>query len=282
MSTELVFVVLACGLYLLATGVALWRFFRPAEGRDDRVVLRMALAAGLCLTGALVTRALDADRLPAFGVFESLAWYAVTVTLAYAYLAARYGLRGIAALVLPFICVIIGCALPAVSATQQVSRDIQSVWLVLHIITAFIGYGFLTMVSVLAVAYLIQDRNLKRKQLGAAFLRLPSLETLDQLMHRLIGFAFLMFSCAIVVGIALTHIIGWGTKWLTDPKVACTATAWLAYAALFHMQQGADQHGRRVAWVAVLGLVCALFAFLGVHLVARSMHDFVFMPVVTR
>ena len=282
MSQEFILVVLAGILYLVASGFALMRFFQPAAPDVDRAVLRGALLAALCLTAALATRALDAARIPAFGAFEVLACYAVTVTVAYAYLTTRYALRGMAALVLPFVCVVVGCAVTAVSDSQFVSRDIQSLWLALHIVTAFVGYGFLTIISALAVAYLIQDRNLKRKHLGAVFLRLPPLETLDHLMHSLIGFAFLMFSCAIVVGIALTHILGWGARWLTDPKIACTAAAWLAYAALFHMQRGADQHGRRVAWVAVLGFVCALFAFLGVHLVAQSMHDFVFMPAVHR
>ena len=111
--------------------------------------------------------------------------------------------------------------------------------------TAFCGYGLFTIESVVAAAYLLQDRNLKRRNFGPVYRNLPALETLDRVMFELIGPAFLLFSVSIAMGVGLAHVNKWGVRWTTDPKVLATGFTWLVYGVLFHLRRGADRHGRR-------------------------------------
>ena len=235
----------------------------------------MSLAAA-CLAAVLVVRGWRTGRIPAFGVFEVLVWYGLAVTLAYLALALRHETRGIAGILLPGVTLVVLGSLAAVGVPAvAVDSEILSFWLGLHIVTAFLGYGLFTLESVLAVAYLIQDRNLKRKQFGALFQRLPSLETLDRLMYEQIGLAFLLFSFSMALGVVLARTRGWGAAWATDPKVAGAAATWLVYAILFHLRLAADRHGRKMALVALIGLACVVITFVGVHLIAASVHDYV-------
>jgi ABC-type transport system involved in cytochrome c biogenesis permease subunit len=215
-------------------------------------------------------------RIPAFGVFEALVWYAFAVTVAYISLAARHETRGVCGFLLPFVTVVVAGSLPAIATPVVVEPGIQSAWLGLHIATAFLGYGFFTLESVLALAYLVQDGNLKRKSFGALFQRLPSLEALDHLMREQISVAFVLFSFSLAMGVVLAHQRNWGAAWVTDPKVAGAAATWLVYALLFHLRLAADRHGRRMAQVALAGLACVLVTFFGVHLLTSSLHEFIF------
>jgi len=129
--------------------------------------------------------------------------------------------------------------------------------------------------GVLASAYLVQDRNLKHKRFGLVWERLPALETLDHLMGWQLGLGFLLLTGSILLGITQIWRNSGGGEWLTDPKVGATAVTWILFAVLVHMRASAKRHGRNMAVVTIAGLLCLLFAFIGVHLVTNSVHSFV-------
>ena len=124
--------------------------------------------------------------------------------------------------------------------------------------------------SITAAVYLVQDNNLKHKRFGVVWERLPSLETLDVAMSRLVGVALVMLTVSIILGFALVRTSGGGDEWYTDPKVAATVVTWILLAIFVHMRASSGRHGRGIALMAVIGLACLLFAFIGVHLVSSS------------
>jgi len=149
------------------------------------------------------------------------------------------------------------------------------VWLGLHVGAAFVGYAMFTLSSLLAIAYLIQDHNLKRKTFGVTFDRLPALEVLDHLMHRHMRIAFLLLTASIAFGVRLVDLDGGGPEWIADPKVAATLATWLVYAMLLHVRGNVGRHGRKIAIATIIGLLFVLFTFVGVHVLVDSQHSFV-------
>jgi len=275
MTVQTALLAISMGCYVGASLAAVWALVRrPAVG--DRATLIAVSFGGAALTVVLVARGVSAGRFPAFGFFEAISWYVLATTFAFVYVSLRHQMRGVSALLVPLVTILLAGSLRSVAAAVEVDSDLSTIWLGLHVVTAFIGYGLFTLEGVLAAVYLVQDRNLKRKHFGRLFHGLPSLEGLDRLMYSLVGFAFLMFSVSIGLGILLAHMYRWGTIWLTDPKVAATAATWVVYAILFHLRLGADRHGRKVAIVALIGLALVLFTFVGVHLATESLHNYVF------
>jgi ABC-type transport system involved in cytochrome c biogenesis permease subunit len=114
------------------------------------------------------------------------------------------------------------------------------------------------------------------------FHRLPSLEALDELMRELVGAGFLALTVSIVLGFVLARLNDWGWGWLADPKIVATLVTWVVYAVLFHLRAAQHRHGRKMAIVALVGLACVLFSFLGVHWVSDSVHNFVTSAASTR
>ncbi|OVE73872.1 hypothetical protein BVX94_02520, partial [bacterium B17] len=214
-------------------------------------------------------------RIPAFGRFESITWYSLSLTLAYLHLSFKHKLQGISGILLPLVTVMLILAAPGVNLKYSTDTSWPAIWLSLHVVTAFIGYALFSLAGILAGCYLIQDNNLKQKRFGNVFERLPSLETLDSLMRRQIAFAFITFTASIVFGIVLIQYSGNANDWYTDPKIAATAATWFVYAILLHLRTGGDRHGKKIAIATILGILLVIFTFIGVHMIAESTHDFV-------
>jgi ABC-type uncharacterized transport system permease subunit len=269
----------AAALYTVAAILALRSALRteaPARPAEPAQSAAAALGA-LCLGVGLVLHGSRLGMFPAFGAFEAASWYAMAVTVSYLLVIQRHDIRALAAFLFPYLAVLVLVALSQIAVTPTIPANLRTAMLGLHVATAFAGYGLFTIESVVAAAYLLQDRNLKRRHFGALFQKLPALDTLDRVMFELIGPAFFLFTVSIAMGVVLAHLNKWGVRWTTDPKVLATGFTWLVYGVLFYLRCSADRHGRKVAWVAVLGFLCILLAFLGVHLLAQSMHNFGFL-----
>ncbi len=274
MSADVLLSIVACALYAVGTVLAIAHARDPAvpRGQDILVVAGSALA---CLLGALAVRGLRLGVFPAFGPFEAAVWYAAATTAAYLHVGLRREvLRTLSAVLLPCLGAIVAAGLSRAGGPGRPADAVHGPIVGLHVTAAFAGYGLFTLEGLLAAAYVVQDRNLKRKRFGAVCRRLPSLEVLDRTMQELIGPAFALFTVSIGMGLVLTRLYGWGLRWATDPKVVLTGAAWLLYAGLLYLRGRADRHGRRIAYVALFALLLLLAAFAGVHLVAATMHDF--------
>jgi len=200
--------------------------------------------------------------------------YCLAISAVYGLMSLRHNLRGIALVVLPFVMLLlVGIAVKA-PLQANIDARLPGVWLDVHILTALVGYAMFTLACILAVAYLIQDRNLKHKHLGALFERLPSLETLDHLMAGQIQLAFIIFTVSVGSGVVLTHLNRWSPKWIMDPKTIATLVTWLVYALLFYLRMTGSYHGRKVALVTIGGFLCVVFTFIGINLIGQTMHTF--------
>ena len=108
-----------------------------------------------------------------------------------------------------------------------------------------------------------------RKPLTA---RLPSLETLDDLMYKAIALGFAFFTIATILG-AFWAAEAWGGYWSWDPKETWALIVWLNYAAWLHMRLMKGLRGTVASWWALGGLVVTTFAFLGVNMFLSGLHS---------
>ena len=273
MDIELAAVVVGVGCYVASSLLAVVSLLGTKPG-GERAALALMAVGGTALAGVLVYCGLRAGAIPVFNRFEALTCYALAISGAYLLLTAFRHTRGIAVILIPYATIILLCGISALGRDAGGAAPVQGPWLALHVLTAYAAYGVFTLASINAAVYLMQDSSLKHKRCGVVWERLPSLETLDHLMSRLVGLAFLLFSIAIVIGFILVYRNGGGDEWFTDTKVGATVATWILLAVLVHMRASVDRHGRGVALVTVAGLACLLFTFIGVHLIANSVHAF--------
>ena len=164
---------------------------------------------------------------------------------------------------------VIAARLP--SAPHQADTILNSVWLVAHVITIFIGEASFALACGVGVLYLVQEHTIKSKTHGFFFKRLPSLELLDTTGYACIVIGFTMLTLGLITGFIYAKSV-WGRFWSWDPKEVWSGITWLLYAALLHQRLTVGWRGRRAAIMAIIGFAVILFTFFGVNFLLQGHH----------
>jgi cytochrome c-type biogenesis protein CcsB len=156
---------------------------------------------------------------------------------------------------------------------EPLSPVLQSYWLGIHTVFAFIGDAAFAMAFGIGLMYLIQEHYVKSKHLGGLFRRLPSLQILDEINYRLITIGFPFLTLAIITG-ALWAESAWGSYWRWDPKEVWSLITWFIYALVLHVRLTVGWRGKRAAILSIIGFCVVLFTFFGVNLLLKGLHSF--------
>jgi ABC-type uncharacterized transport system permease subunit len=176
---------------------------------------------------------------------------------AYLLLQRSYGLPSLGAFITPLILVTL---IPALFGTpghpELPPETVRHPTLTLHIVTAGLGVALFGIAFVAAIMYLLQEREMKGKRFGALFLRLPSLDSLDRMVQRLVRAGFVVYTVALVAG-TLTATAVWKSAWSWDPQQVVSMAVWLLYGGLVQARHS-GWHGRRYALLTLVGFVVVL------------------------
>jgi cytochrome c-type biogenesis protein CcsB len=120
-----------------------------------------------------------------------------------------------------------------------------------------------TCLSFYAAVFLIRQMPADIKDRLLALFPAPNM--LDELSYQLIIFGFLFLSVGIITG-AVWANSAWGRYWGWDPKETWSLITWFVYATLLHAKMMRGWHGRRIAYLSIVGFAAVLFTYFGVNL----------------
>lgn len=144
---------------------------------------------------------------------------------------------------------------------------LRSHWLALHVSLVFVGEGFFTVAFVAGIVYLVSSRRRAENQEGW-------LQRLDELIYKAIAIGFPFFTLGGLFFGAIWAKHAWGRYWSWDPKETFMLITWLVYVLFLHVRVQRGWHGRRTAWIAVIGFLLALFTFAGVNYLLSGLHSY--------
>jgi ABC-type transport system involved in cytochrome c biogenesis permease subunit len=202
---------------------------------------------------------------------EVISVYAWVLALLYLLLERRYGYTIIGAMVTPVgsLMVLLASLLPA--AQMPLLPLLRSPWLMAHTGVFFAAYAAFTLAFAGALAYLLQDRSLRRKRL---VWRLPPLQVMDRLSRWLVTIGLLLMAAAIGTGSAWAERT-WGTPWVWQPKQVLSLVTLGIYGAYFFVRHVSYWSVRKASWMLVIGFISVLTTFLGAELLAPTgLHSF--------
>ena len=233
--------------------------------RNDRRLLLIAsssLAIGLAMHAwALSNWVTVWGQLPLVGLGPSLSTLAFLVGIGTLVASTLGHARTVGLVLIPWVAALVGVAAAVGVRPTGEERIYQSVWFVLHVVFAFVGYAGLTVAFAAGLMYLLQFRELKSKHFGAIFRFFPPLETLDRLgrVGLIAGFPFL--TLALLVGWA------WSTRFQgvtapENPKLAWVIVSWFVFVGALAARLGGGRRGQRGALASVLGFVVVVVVYL--------------------
>ena len=140
---------------------------------------------------------------------------------------------------------------------------LKSNWLIAHVIACFIGYAAFAIAFGISIMYLMRQRESSSQ--SRLLDRFPKANVLDDLTHQMVMFGFLFLSAGIITG-AVWANSAWGRYWGWDPKETWSLITWFVYATLLHAKMMRGWHGRRIAYLSIIGFGAVLFTYFGVNL----------------
>jgi cytochrome c-type biogenesis protein CcsB len=260
-------------------------------------------AAGWGLhVSSVVTRGLAAHRVPWGNMFEFSTMVALVAVTVFLVLLMRQPVRFLGAFVLAPVVLYLGLAgtvlYVPVAPLQPV---LNSYWIKIHVVAAITASGAFMVSGVITVLYLMKSwlerragavslgpgtaaaielrqpasgiRGSARAMVDGVARWLPDSDRLDRLAYKVIGFAFPVWTFAIIAG-AIWAKYAWSRYWGWDPKETWSFITWVAYAAYLHARATAGWRGRRAAYLSLVGFGALMVDYYVVNTVITGLHSY--------
>jgi len=256
--------------YLAATLIYIAYLFSHREGflNSAKYILSGGFGAH---TITMISRWAEAGRTPVTNLHESLTFFSWITVALYLVLLYRYRVAVLGAFVAPFAFLLIITASFLPSEVVPLAPLLESFWLPVHVILAFLGNAFFALAGIFGIMYLIQEHYLKKRKIGGLYFILPSVEMLDELNYRCLTYGFPLLTLAIITG-AVWSEYALGSYWNWGPRQVWSLITWFLYAALIHGRLTTGWRGRKAALFSVIAFAVLLGSFLLINIVLGGAH----------
>lgn len=210
--------------------------------------------------------------LPIYHFSQAVAFFAWALAFVYLVLLTRIQSESFGLILTPilFIFSLLASLYIDVKA-KPISIDLD-VYFSMHIISAFFAYAAFTISFAAGILYLIQQHELKSKQVGKFYQKLPALHVLEQLIFQPMVWGAGLLILAVGVGF-LWSKSAFNELWLTDPKTLATVLSALIYSVILYLHYVSSFRGKRVIVLSLFAFGMILFSFLGMRFIDGS-HNF--------
>jgi ABC-type uncharacterized transport system permease subunit len=201
-------------------------------------------------------------RCPLTNLFEVLIFLAWSVALIYLLVGPAYRLSLMGAFTAPLVILIQTLALVAPIDVRHPGRAPANSWLEFHASVSMIAYGAFALACIAGIMYLVQERQLKTRNLLSIFYHLPPLSDLFVAITRLLWWGLGLYTLGLISG----FFIG---QPLPRVQVFCSFAVWILYAAILqgrHLRQLAP---KRIAALCIIGFSAALTLLWGITFTAQ-------------
>ena len=205
---------------------------------------------------------------PLTNLFEVLVFLCWSVALIYLVIGTTYRHSLMGAFTAPMIFCIQTAALvlpidrepePA-AAAQTAAAGGSSFWLELHAAVSLMAYGAFALAGIAGIMYLVQERQLKTRNLNSLFYHLPPIRDLGKVNTRLILAGFLLLTAGLLAGFA----VGLETAGI---KLIAGIGVWVLYGIILQLRWLEKVAPRRTAVLSVLAFAVSFLTLWGFEFV---------------
>jgi ABC-type uncharacterized transport system permease subunit len=221
-----------------------------------RAVLLVAIIAhGLALHAAMFA---EGSMRFGFGPAVSMmVWLAICFYWIETFYASLHGLQ---ALALPagLVASLVPLALPG----QQILANADSPAFRAHFIVAMLAYSLFTLAALHAVLMAVAEKQLHSGRISRSIASLPPLMTMEALLFRLIGIAFILLTLTLGSGVLFSEAL-FGQAVRLDHKTLFAFVSWLLFGTLLIGRHTRGWRGRVALRWTLAGFVTLVLAYVG-------------------
>ena len=274
--------VVPLALYAAAFIAYTWHFARrnPAVGQSATTLL---VAGALAHTFVIGMQTMEAGHVPITRATSTTSTFVWLLALSYLYTEMTTDERAMGVFILPLLVAL--QAIPAMNPSIEVQAPVlQGPMFSIHVSSLLVAYASFALACVIGITYVLLFKEIKAKQLGFFYARLPSLQVLDRMNQRAILIGWIFLTVGLIAGVVFTaevrsipsaaldpriHAIS-----LQDPKIFVALLCWAVYSFELFAARRIGWGGRRTAYLSALGFSIVLLNFVPISYFLTKSHNF--------
>jgi len=132
----------------------------------------------------------------------------------------------------------------------------------IHFIIAMLAYSLFMLAALHAMLMAMATKQLHNARLSKALANLPPLLTMEAMLFRLIGIAFVLLTLTLLTGIMFTETL-FGTAFRFDHKSVFATISWLLFGILLIGRHFRGWRGRVALRWTLAGFIALMLAYVG-------------------
>jgi HemX protein len=223
----------------------------------------------------IVTRNIALSTMPLSTTHDAYSFIAFSILLVY--MISELGLdnRGAGLFILSFSLVLELLSAFNMSWQPETSELLTSKTFAAHASLSITGYTALSLAAIYALMYIIQNNNLKKRNLGNLFSQLPALTYLEKMSVRSIVTGIILLGIGLILGhyqaLVNPKI---GVFFPNDMKVIISDAVWLLYIGGYVVTAIKKWRGEKMAYMSLYGFLILIVGGGIIIYMSESFHKF--------
>lgn len=248
------FFTITIALYLTAWSFELAGVFHPSRGARRLAGAALAAAALAHLVYIGLEYAIHRHS-PLADLDGSLAALSLGIIVTLLLTQRRKEIPALGIFIIPVTLVfLLGAAL--IRGVAEVPARVASALLQLHIALNISGLIAFTLAAAAALAYIVQERLLRKKRIVGAFQQLPSLDVLDTVSARASQIGFPLLTAGVITGAVVITRGGSTAFWGSTQAIGLLT--WIVFASVLILRLVGGYRGKRAAFGTLIGFACGV------------------------
>ena len=267
-------------LYVLSALAYVWHFARrqPPVGRAATTLL---VAGALAHTFVIGMQTMEVGHVPVTNASSAISSFVLLLALAYLYVEMTTEERTMGAFILPLM--VAFQSIPAFNpGIEPRAPVLEGPLFGLHVTSLLFAYASFALAFVIGLTYVLLFKEIKAKDLGVFYARLPSLQVLDSMNQRAVSVGWVFLTIGVIVGFVWAgQAQGYAggdprvqAMSLQDPKIFVALVSWAVYSFQAIATRRLGWGGRRAAYLSAIGFAIVLLNFVPVSYFTTNSHSF--------
>src|SRR4051812_159623 len=237
----------------------------------SRAATTWLIMAAFAHTFIIGMETMRVGHVPFAGATSAISTFVWLLALSYLYIEFTTGERSMGVFILPLLVAL--QIIPVLHPTlEERSSLLEGAWFGIHVSSLLFAYASFALACVLGITYVLQFKEIKAKDLGFFYERLPPLQVLDEMNLRAVKIGWLFLTVGLVAGAVWASQVQ--SMPLADPKIFVAVLSWVIYSFELYAHRAIGWRGRRAAWLSAVGFGIVLLNFVPVSYFFTSSHNF--------
>ena len=223
----------------------------------------------------IVTRSIALNNMPLSSTHDSYAFIAFSILLVYMISEVGMENRGAGLFILSFSFILELLSAINMSWEPETNELLTNRAFAVHASLSVTGYTALSLAAIYALMYIIQNNNLKKRNLGNLFTQLPALNYLEKMSLRSVVTGIILLGIGLFLGHyqALSNPLI-GDFFPNDIKVIVSDAVWLIYVIGYLIIALKQWRGAKLAYLSLYGFIILIVGGGILIYLSESFHEF--------